>query len=79
LGSIRFPNSLAPMIGALPEATFTFARDRWHTEEHIRASRLRHTFLRDNMYLEFLPTLARTDGVLRGPAKGASGRWRAMK
>jgi NAD(P)H dehydrogenase (quinone) len=55
-------------IGASPEATFTFTRDHWRTEEHIRASGLRHTFLRDNMYLDFLPTLAGTDGVIRGPA-----------
>ena len=55
-------------IGASPEATFTFARDHWHTEERIRASGLRYTFLRDNMYLDFLPTLAGTDGIIRGPA-----------
>jgi uncharacterized protein YbjT (DUF2867 family) len=55
-------------INAAPEATFTFARDHWYTEEHTRAVGLRHTFLRDNMYLDFLPGLAGTDGVIRGPA-----------
>ena len=68
MGSIRFPDSLAPMIGALPEATFTFARDHWHTEEHICASGLRHTFVRENTSVDFLPALAGTDGVIRGPA-----------
>ena len=53
---------------AAPDATFTFARDHWHTEEHVRATGLRHTFLRDNMYLDFLPGLAGSDGVIRGPA-----------
>ena len=55
-------------LGAAPEATFTFARDHWHTEEHVRATGVRHTFLRDSMYMDFLPTFAGTDGVIRGPA-----------
>jgi uncharacterized protein YbjT (DUF2867 family) len=55
-------------INAAPDATFTFARDHWHTEEHVRASGIRHTFLRDNMYMDMLPALAGPDGVIRGPA-----------
>jgi uncharacterized protein YbjT (DUF2867 family) len=55
-------------IGAAPGATFTFARDHWHTEEHMHATGVRHTFLRDNMYMDFLPALAGADGVIRGPA-----------
>lgn len=55
-------------LGAAPDAPFTFARDHWHTEEHIRASGLRHTLLRDSLYLDFLPGLAGPDGVIRGPA-----------
>jgi NAD(P)H dehydrogenase (quinone) len=55
-------------INAAPDATFTFARDHWHTEEHIRASGLRYTFLRDNFYQDMLPVLAGADGVIRGPA-----------
>src|SRR5437588_13034322 len=54
--------------GAAPDATFTLARDHWATEEHIRASGLRHTFLRDNLYLDFMPFLVGDDGVIRGPA-----------
>jgi NAD(P)H dehydrogenase (quinone) len=66
------------LINATQEATFTFARDHWHTEEHVRAVGLCHTFLRDNMYLDFLPELAGTGGVILGPAAtGGSGRWRA--
>jgi uncharacterized protein YbjT (DUF2867 family) len=57
-------------VGASPEATFTFARDHWHTEEHVRETGLRHTFLRDSMYLDFLPALAGADGVIRGPGGG---------
>jgi uncharacterized protein YbjT (DUF2867 family) len=54
--------------GAAPDATFTHARDHWHTERHIRAAGLPFTFLRDNLYADFLPDLAGTDGVIRGPA-----------
>ncbi|GAA1286093.1 SDR family oxidoreductase [Saccharothrix xinjiangensis] len=55
-------------FGASPDATFTLARDHHATEEHIRASGLAHTFLRDNLYADFTPHLAGEDGVIRGPA-----------
>lgn len=54
--------------GAAPDATFTLARDHFHTEEHIRATGLAYTFLRDNLYAEFVPGLVGEDGVIRGPA-----------
>ncbi|HEU4396336.1 MAG TPA: NmrA family NAD(P)-binding protein [Actinomycetota bacterium] len=50
------------------DATFTFARDHWHTEEHVRGSGVRHTFLRDSLYLDYFPIFAGGDGVIRGPA-----------
>jgi NAD(P)H dehydrogenase (quinone) len=55
-------------LGAAPDATFTFARDHWHTEQHLRASGVAATFLRDSLYLDFLPRLVGGDGVIRGPA-----------
>jgi len=55
-------------LGAAPDATFTFARDHFHTEEHVRAKGLGHTFLRDSMYLEYIPLMAGADGEIRGPA-----------
>jgi NAD(P)H dehydrogenase (quinone) len=54
--------------GAAPDATFTLARDHWATEQHIRASGLEFTFLRDNLYADFLPLMVGEDGVIRGPA-----------
>ena len=54
--------------GAAPDCTFTFGRDHWHTEQHIRRTGLGWTFLRDNLYQEVLPMLAGPDGVIRGPA-----------
>ncbi|MEC5190670.1 MULTISPECIES: SDR family oxidoreductase [unclassified Arthrobacter] len=55
-------------FGAAPDCTFTLGRDHFATEEHIRASGMEFTFLRDNFYLDFLPLLAGDDGVIRGPA-----------
>jgi uncharacterized protein YbjT (DUF2867 family) len=55
-------------LDAAPDATFTLARDHWATEEHLRASGMNWTFLRDSFYLDFLPTLAGDDGIIRGPA-----------
>ncbi len=55
-------------IGASPTSTFTLARDHAATEEHIRVNGLAFTFLRDNIYADFLPAMVGADGVLRGPA-----------
>jgi NAD(P)H dehydrogenase (quinone) len=55
-------------FGAAPDATFTLARDHYATEEHIKSSGMAFTFLRDNLYTDFLPVFAGEDGVIRGPA-----------
>lgn len=55
-------------LRASPEATFTFARDHWHTEEHIRATGIGFTFLRDSLYQDILPYFVGEDGLIRGPA-----------
>lgn len=54
--------------GASEHATFTFARDHWHTEEYLRERGIRHTILRDNLYLDVIPLFVLPDGTLRGPA-----------
>ncbi len=59
-------------FGAAPDATFTLARDHAATEEHLRGSGMAWTFLRDNLYLEFMDHMVGDDGVIRGPA--ADGR-----
>ncbi|MFG2920330.1 SDR family oxidoreductase [Streptomyces sp. NPDC048305] len=63
-------------LGAAPDATFTFARDHWHTEAHIRMTGARHTFLRDSWYLAGIPAMTGADGILRGP--GGDGRVSAV-
>lgn len=55
-------------FGAAADSIFTLGRDHFATEEHIKASGMDFTFLRDNFYLDFLPLLAGEDGVIRGPA-----------
>jgi len=55
-------------FAATPDTAFTFGRDHFHTEEHIKQTSLRWTFLRDNIYLDYVPFFAGEDGVIRGPA-----------
>jgi NAD(P)H dehydrogenase (quinone) len=54
--------------GAAADCTFTLGRDHYATEQHLLASGMRHTFLRDNFYLDFIPQMVGEDGVIRGPA-----------
>lgn len=61
-------------VHAARDATFTLARDHWATEQHVRASGMMFTFLRDNAYADFLPALVGPDAVIRGPA--GQGGWR---
>ncbi|OOB90886.1 SDR family oxidoreductase [Rathayibacter sp. VKM Ac-2630] len=59
-------------VAAAPDAVFTLARDHGATEEHIRASGMAWTFLRDSFYIDFMEALVGEDGVIRGP--GGDGR-----
>jgi NAD(P)H dehydrogenase (quinone) len=55
-------------LGTAPDCVFTFGRDHFHTEEILRGSGVGWTFLRDSIYLDFVPFFAGADGVIRGPA-----------
>ena len=55
-------------VGAAAGATFTLVRDHWATEEHIRVAGVAHTFVRMNLYLDFVPRMVGPDGVIAGPA-----------
>jgi NAD(P)H dehydrogenase (quinone) len=55
-------------VAAAPDTTFLLGRDHWHTEQHIRAADVRWTFARMNLYMDFIPSMAGADGVIRGPA-----------
>jgi uncharacterized protein YbjT (DUF2867 family) len=54
-----------------PDPTFTLVRDHTATEEAVRATGLRHTFLRHCMYADFVPffaTLEDGQAVIAAPA-----------
>ncbi len=55
-------------VGASATSGFTLGRDHGATEDHIKASGLDWTFVRDNFYAEILPRFADAEGVIRGPA-----------
>lgn len=54
--------------GAAPDAVFTFSRTHFATEQAIAQSGMGWVIQRSNMYIDYLPFLAGTDGVIRGPA-----------
>jgi NAD(P)H dehydrogenase (quinone) len=57
-------------VAAAPDSTFTLGRDHHATEQRIRAAGMTYTFLRDNIYLDFVNDMVGDDGVIRGPADG---------
>lgn len=62
-------------LAAAPDATFTFARDHFHTEEHVRATGIAHTFLRPSLYADLVPHWCGADGTIRGPAGDGRVAW----
>jgi NAD(P)H dehydrogenase (quinone) len=54
--------------GASLDCSFTLGRHHFATEEHLKAKGVAYTFLRDSLYLDFIPFIAGPDGVIRGPA-----------
>ena len=55
-------------VGAAPDATFTYARHHWATEEDVRASGVSWTIARMNFYLDVLPHFVLPTGDIAGPA-----------
>jgi NAD(P)H dehydrogenase (quinone) len=62
-------------LRAAPNATFTLARQHFHTEEHIRSAGVRCTFLRPSLYMDSVLKLVGEDGVIRGPAGDGRAAW----
>jgi uncharacterized protein YbjT (DUF2867 family) len=52
------------VLSAAANATFKFARDGFHTEEHALATGVPCTFLRPSLYFDLLPDLSSADGVI---------------
>jgi uncharacterized protein YbjT (DUF2867 family) len=58
-------------LNASPDAVFTLVRQHAATEERIRQSGVRHTFLRHSMYADFVPFFATVEdggAVIAAPA-----------
>ena len=62
-------------LGAAPQATFTHAREHYLTEQRIRASGRRYTFLRPSFYLDRAPGWFSSEGIVRGPAGNGTISW----
>ena len=62
-------------LGAAPRATFTHAREHYLTEQHIRASGRRYTFLRSSFYLDRAPRWFSAEGIIQGPAGNGTIAW----
>jgi NAD(P)H dehydrogenase (quinone) len=59
-------------VNAAADSVFTLARDHYATEQHIRSTGIAFTFLRMTPYIDFIPYMVGSDGVIAGPA--ADGR-----
>ena len=53
---------------ASKNSIFTLGRDHYATEEYIKESGFKYTFLRDNFYADFFVDLCREYGEIKGPA-----------
>jgi uncharacterized protein YbjT (DUF2867 family) len=58
------------------DSSFTLGREHFATEDHIRASGAAWVFTRMNLYMDFIPNMIGSDGVIRGPAD--EGRFAAV-
>lgn len=65
--------------GASPDSVFPYSVDHWHTEEHLKASGIGYTILRDSFYLDRLVGWAGEEGVIRGPAGDGKVAWVARE
>lgn len=62
-------------LAAAPLATFTHSREHALTEQYIRATGLRSTFLRPGFYLDSVPGWFSAEGIIRGPAGHGTIAW----
>ncbi len=61
--------------GASPESKFPMARDHYQTELYLAESGIKHTVLRNNLYLDVIPEFFNEEGLLRGPAGNGKAAW----
>jgi len=61
--------------GASPLSKFPMGRDHFLTEQHLAATGVSHTCLRDDLYLDGLPEMFDESGMVRGPAADGKAAW----
>jgi NAD(P)H dehydrogenase (quinone) len=62
-------------LSAAPHATFSHAREHYFTEQRIRESGCRYTFLRPSFYLDRAPRWFSNEGRIQGPAGNGTITW----
>src|SRR5437588_8375001 len=62
-------------LSAAPLATFTHALEHYLTEQRIRESSCRYTFLRPTFYLDRAPRWFSNEGIVQGPAGNGTITW----
>jgi NAD(P)H dehydrogenase (quinone) len=62
-------------LSTAPLATFTHAREHYLTEQRIRESGCRYTFLRPTFYLDRAPRWFSDEGIVQGPASNGTITW----
>lgn len=61
--------------GASPLSKFPMGRDHFLTEQHLAATGVSHTCLRDDLYLDALVEMFDASGLVRGPAAAGRAAW----
>lgn len=61
--------------GASPLSKFPMGRDHFLTEQHLAATGVSHTALRDDLYLDALVEMFDAGGIVRGPAGAGRAAW----
>lgn len=62
-------------LNASSHSTFILARDHFETETHIRRIGIEFTFLRMNLFTDFVPVFVSHDDAIRGPAGNGRVSW----
>ena len=62
-------------LNASENATFILSHDHFYTEEYIRSSGLKYTFLRPNLYVDKVPEHITRSDVIRAPAGNGRVSW----
>ncbi|MCU0565752.1 MAG: SDR family oxidoreductase [Oculatellaceae cyanobacterium Prado106] len=65
--------------GASPDSKFPMSRDHDQTEQFLQESGIPFTALRDNFYLDLIPEMFNTEGIMRGSAGDGAVAWVARE